>query len=1423
MAGRRAFPCPAGSPGRNQKVPAAGRYPSTDGEGPQRDIPTPHLLNRLGRAMKKACSEIRLPLPGGVEMVLCRVECPKMGFRMGARGAMGVYDDKEPVHTVTIPHVYYLGKYPVTQEQYRSVASRVATLRKRSDPSYSKGERRPVENVNWFEANLFCAALSDLVPAGCLPKGHGLFCLPTEAEWEHACRAGTDTEYHTGDGEEALREAGWFDGNAGGQTRDVDAAMPNGASPSANGFGLVHVHGNVWEWCHDVWELQAYRIRCDGDQDPGHDKRMGEWLAWRETEWRLDVEAEFGRSRVIRGGSWGFPALYCRSAIRYKWAAIGHVRGHGFRVCFVPVKQAESPMCPPDRRPIQDPPAPALLIPHSPFAMNTSTGNKKVINWSSAEAEGYWDWDAYPPGDVRKVVIGPGPRDASKPLELTEAQASELLRNLGRMTGLTHLYLWNIHGLTTTPSLPSGLKCLDIRGCKDLHGIRNIPQTVETVVVEGCPGIRKWPEAESMGALGQLRELRIEDTMRALEDTWFAQVLGSCDKLETLDLGGSVGLTRIDAWPPELRRVILNRCRGLENLPESWPKKLYRAEIAETSVHQLPTLTPEIDYLNVAGARNLRELGEEWHNPSVGGKWPRTLYLHGSGILAPPASEHGESDTDNVTEATRAYFEDIVLVGSAEVRRCKVLMLGNGSAGKTSLSLVLQGEDVKKAKKLGSTHGVLFWQHRLKSQGARRAYNRHIWDFGGQDIYHNAHRLFVSAGAVFVVLWDPAQDGEEAPMDKHGFQDVWRPLSYWLGYIRMACPYAPEILVVCNRHAGSKLSVQEIRTRFDKQCQACGEDRNVRLCVVDLWERTPEGKASPPIQDLQKLDVVESWVDEAIQRVIAVQGTKVPSYWKIAEAMVSGWLAIEPNDPARKGIPDQMKVEDFAEKLDVAIREAVKGPVVEHPKLAEALRVKDGFELTGDRIRRTLSFLSHVGLVFWHHRLFHKQVIIRQEWALNAVYSVLDRREHSPVYRNLQKLKGRFTAEDLRVVDEGKEPVPWGKRYQKGEQDLLLSLMVRMGICFPLVPEARSYWGKALYVSIAHLPWAAAARVGPRDESLPERFESVRGKRPVETKRIQNKILHEGRWFAVLAQLGEIYGREGHYARDAFLLESNRDGQSVFIEMGKEVPGEKGGAMDVVTIHVVGKDASDLAKQLQESLGALLEGRKLPEGKEAGEGRGGVAGTPQHRPKVFISYARDEPEDRSKSSAILKPKQYDYTTPVLEMRKWAKEGSLEVKWSMDDTGIEPGESISNFIDKQIEKSDKVLVVHSDRYWLSPHCMYEFTEAIDLGGKHGKNWGDLFLMVELETSGIWEFSMQGGTQVFAWEEYADVWEAWKGGVPLLLANRTNIKRLKAGAIAAFNRNLVELFGRKEIHWKWDPSRRDAFEKWLGKWFKREAGS
>lgn len=286
---------------------------------------------------------LRLTLPGGVEMVLCRIEKPEGGFRMGARGFA---NREEPVHTVLIPHAYYMGKYPVTQEQYRAVASRFEALSGRSDPSYFRGDRRPVEQVAWHEANEFCAALGEWVPAGCLPEGYGLFCLPTEAEWEHACRAGTDTEYHTGDGEGALCAAGWFGGNSSFETHAVDAAMPHGAPPQANGFRLLHMHGNVGEWCHDALDEESYREPCDGTLDPGQLLRLKEWRSGQATKIPRVITSpppdsngsleQSARNRVFRGGSCFFNEASCRSATRFWRVPEDGIRYVGFRVCLVP-------------------------------------------------------------------------------------------------------------------------------------------------------------------------------------------------------------------------------------------------------------------------------------------------------------------------------------------------------------------------------------------------------------------------------------------------------------------------------------------------------------------------------------------------------------------------------------------------------------------------------------------------------------------------------------------------------------------------------------------------------------------------------------------------------------------------------------------------------------------------------------------------------------------------------------------------------------------------------------------------------------------------------------------------------------------------------------------------------------------------------
>jgi formylglycine-generating enzyme required for sulfatase activity len=246
-------------------------------------------------------ADLTLELPGDVPMFFRRI--PAGSFRMGSRG---YFAREEPVHHVQITQDFYLGTFPVTQEQYQAVAELCSKI-KGSDPSGFKGPRRPVENVNWHEASGFCHWLTE---QNDLPTGFEVL-LPTEAQWEYACRAGSETEYYRGDGEEALAEIGWFDENSDNETHDVDERS------ESHPFGLFGMHGNVWEWCRDAWDEQAYRQRPDGVCNP---ECAGEGA---------------NRQRVLRGGSWILTADWCRSAYRVRREAVGRFGYGGFRVCLV--------------------------------------------------------------------------------------------------------------------------------------------------------------------------------------------------------------------------------------------------------------------------------------------------------------------------------------------------------------------------------------------------------------------------------------------------------------------------------------------------------------------------------------------------------------------------------------------------------------------------------------------------------------------------------------------------------------------------------------------------------------------------------------------------------------------------------------------------------------------------------------------------------------------------------------------------------------------------------------------------------------------------------------------------------------------------------------------------------------------------------
>jgi len=146
--------------------------------------------------------------------------------------------DEKPAHSVTLTQPFYMGKYEVTQAQYLQIQG--------TNPSWFQGLTNPVDSVSWEDADAFRQQASTATKEALR--------LPTEAEWEYACRAGTRSVYSSGDQEADLDRVAWYDGNSKGSTHPVGEKAPNA-------FGLYDMHGNVWEWCSD-WYAEDYYATC---------------------------------------------------------------------------------------------------------------------------------------------------------------------------------------------------------------------------------------------------------------------------------------------------------------------------------------------------------------------------------------------------------------------------------------------------------------------------------------------------------------------------------------------------------------------------------------------------------------------------------------------------------------------------------------------------------------------------------------------------------------------------------------------------------------------------------------------------------------------------------------------------------------------------------------------------------------------------------------------------------------------------------------------------------------------------------------------------------------------------------------------------------------------------------------------------------
>ena len=260
-------------------------FPLWDGKETQADY--------AGRAGIKDV-EITLELGDNITMKLVLIPAGK--FLMGSPDdEIDRFKDEGPQHEVTISKPFYMGVYEVTQEQYEQVVG--------ENPSDFKGAQNPVENLFWEHAVEFCGKLS--------ARTCKIVTVPTEAEWEYACRAGTTTPFNTG--ETISTDQANYDGRyvygAGGKGQYRQETLPVG-SFKPNRWGLYDMHGNVWEWCSDLYGRHYYASSEDTDpQGPAT-----------------------GSHRMLRGGAHFRGPRYCRSANRDRHLGGFRYDIGGFRV-----------------------------------------------------------------------------------------------------------------------------------------------------------------------------------------------------------------------------------------------------------------------------------------------------------------------------------------------------------------------------------------------------------------------------------------------------------------------------------------------------------------------------------------------------------------------------------------------------------------------------------------------------------------------------------------------------------------------------------------------------------------------------------------------------------------------------------------------------------------------------------------------------------------------------------------------------------------------------------------------------------------------------------------------------------------------------------------------------------------------------------
>jgi len=712
-------------------------------------------------------------------------------------------------------------------------------------------------------------------------------------------------------------------------------------------------------------------------------------------------------------------------------------------------------------------------------------------------------------------------------------------------------------------------------------------------------------------------------------DCWGTQVA------DLAPLAGLTALQLLDCWGTQVADLApLASLTALQSLHCSGTQVADLAPLARlTALQSLDcSVTQVADLAPLAGLAALKKLEANrltlapLTRAFVEAPHLTDLSLYETRIPDIPAGVLSSTLIENCLPSLRAYFLDSG-PDDPRIEDVKLMVLGNARVGKTQLCRNLTGEPYEPDAK--STHGVTIKAVSLPRPRGGPPIPVHIWDFGGQDIYHGTHALFLRDHAIFALVWATGFE-ERDPAGKDGEIFGHRPLRYWVDYVR--------------RLSGEDRAAVVVQTRCDKpQDKApCPVSEAELAEAFGLWPRVDFSAATPRGEAPLREALVEA-AEFALQREGA---PKIPAAWRRVKAALESLYDEDQQQPIGERRHRTLTTDEFA-----------------------GICRDQGIE---SEPKHLLRYLHRTGVVFHRPDLMAERIVLDQAWALEAIYAVF---EPGRAYARIKGERGRFRPSDLAIG-------AWKDRSQP-ERALFLDMMRACGVCFRLREGAPDADEEPVYV---------APELLPKREKVAVLIDSLwNTSDPIRERRYEFPFLHDGLIRAVIAEIGDVAGVDGVYWQGGVGVYEAQTQSRALIEqiMGAGWSGEiavrtRGGRAEELLERLC-----EIVDRAQQRIG--LEGKVEESAKPMKEPEGSKAplaftADPNAKPRYYVSYAwADEANpDREKEVDRLCLEAEKRGTPILRDKSAMKLGDSIAEFM---AAIGRGDRVFVFLSEKYLKSD----------------------------------------------------------------------------------------------------------------------------------------